>query len=298
MQSEKSKTKAQDTFSFVGNFDNVDFGQTEIFKEVDFSLEFSNISHVNGNCCENALIVNKNGNQSEKNEFIRQHSHEENILGGIEHSIQCGKKESLDYSNSMPCFRAYFGMTNGFIGQKKINESLSLVQFQNACHDNSLMINPRILGFIPSSFWSANNQLSFGELTRDFFQRKNSINSRFLHKLYNALKIAEAQPSLYPLIGVKWVSDSILKVEKHLFGRLIGIKSVDNSLFHQQGNFPSHGFVELSLKDIQTQYPHLDLTGIDFDDVRLLVHKNQGFVKVSTEESLQMCKWTKLKNII
>lgn len=44
-----------------------------------------------------------------------------------------------------------------------------------------------------------------------------------------------------------WVKDTVFKVDKCVFGRLLGIKSYDGGLFHSQGNFPSHGFRELTL---------------------------------------------------
>jgi hypothetical protein len=79
--------------------------------------------------------------------------------------------------------------------------------------------------------------------------------TRFLHKLFNALKISEVRPSLYPFVGVQWVTDTILKVDKARFARLLGTKCIDGALFHQQGNFPSHGFAELRIEEARAAIP-------------------------------------------
>jgi hypothetical protein len=65
------------------------------------------------------------------------------------------------------------------------------------------------------------------------------LRSRFLHKLVNALKITELDRSNFSLVGVAWVNDNVIKVDKVKFARFLGIKSVDGSLFHKQGNSPS-----------------------------------------------------------
>lgn len=57
--------------------------------------------------------------------------------------------------------------------------------FFAACFDTTLIIEPKALNFIPSSFWKE-KAVTFGDLVRDFFQKKNHANSRFSHKLYNS----------------------------------------------------------------------------------------------------------------
>ena len=172
-----------------------------------------------------------------------------------------------------------------------INWSPEDVQFFTLCRDASIKLNPHALHFIPAAFW-ADTEFSFGDLVYDFFQRKNNNNSRFPYKLFNALSISHNCPSLSPFMGVKWVSNSILQVDKREFARLLGIKSIDGSLFHQQGNFPSHGFLELKASD----FPLYDIPPeiveiVDFDNIRLLVHSAGIFVKNCTEDSIERCRW-------
>ena len=166
--------------------------------------------------------------------------------------------------------------------------------FSNFCADQNIKFNPAKLGFIPSKIWN-DEDMTFGEIVSQFFQKKNNANSRFSHKLYNALKITDFDHFYYIILGVEWVSDTVLKVDKKQFARLLGIKTIDGSFFHQQGNFPSHGFVELDPATAQEQLDPKDIQGVDYDNVRLLTHAEGIFRRGCTEEVLESCKWVSTK---
>jgi hypothetical protein len=168
------------------------------------------------------------------------------------------------------------------------------IEFAQVCADASITFNPARLGFIPGRFWQ-NKDLTFGQLVHDFFQRKNNANSRFAHKLFNALRITIEDSFYVEFIGVEWITDRVLRIDKKIFGRLLGIKIIDGSLFHQQGNFPSHGFIELSEKNAHEWGPPEILTGVDFDNVRLLVHKDGIITKGCTEADIEECKWISVR---
>jgi hypothetical protein len=144
-------------------------------------------------------------------------------------------------------------------------------EFGLVCADGLVTFNPVELGFIPESAWQ-DRKYTFGELVVTFFQQKSSGHTRFLHKLYNALRIVELDPFYSTFIGLEWVSDRILKVNKRVFGRLLGIRAIDGAFFHQQGNFPSHGFREIGPGEADGNVNAEDLDGVDFDEVRLLTH--------------------------
>lgn len=144
-------------------------------------------------------------------------------------------------------------------------------QFNAILDANAFFINPAQCGFIPSLFWP-NKDYVFGDIIQDFFQRKSNVNCRFVHKLYNALKIVQLYPSMKELIGIEWVTPHILKCRKWTFARLLGIKSIDGGLFHKQGNFPSLGFKELNLDEANVYCQGADISDVDFDNVKLLVH--------------------------
>lgn len=146
------------------------------------------------------------------------------------------------------------------------------------------------IGLLPTHYWS--DEMTFGEIVEKFFQRKNNSNCRFSYKLFNALKLTEYYPNLYPLIGVRWITEHVFEVDKLVFGRLLGISSIDGSFFHQQGNFTSHGFVNLSYEETM-QYIQSGMVSddIDFDRRRLMYHRNHIFFRSCKEESITSCKW-------
>jgi hypothetical protein len=157
--------------------------------------------------------------------------------------------------------------------------------FSDVSQNSTITLNPVSLGFIPVYFWP-NKDIPFGDLVYDFFQRKNNVNARFLHKLYNALRISTVSPAWAELVGVEWEAPFVVRVNKGQFARLLGIKAVEGSLFHQQGNFSTHGFVELNREQVQMYCPNIDLDTVDFDNVRLLVHQPGVFVSNCGEQQL------------
>lgn len=160
--------------------------------------------------------------------------------------------------------------------------------FNDICLNSAATLNPVTLGFIPSHFWP-NKDYSFADIVFDFFQRKNNTNCRFLHKLYNALKISQISPTYSELTGVQWITPNVIKVSKGQFARLLGIKSIDGSLFHQQGNFPAHQFIELNRDQAKNFCPMADLSTVDFDEVRLLIHQPGLFVSNCSEAQVRAC---------
>lgn len=167
-------------------------------------------------------------------------------------------------------------------------------EFESICNDKQLTFNPKKLGFIPSKFWE-DKEMTFGELVTNFFRRKSNSNNRFYHKLFNALKISEDDPFYSEYVGVEWANPKVIKVDKKKFARLLGIKSIDGSLFHHQGNFPSHGFVELTTQNIADYFPNKKIENIDFDNIRLLVHQAGVFIQGCTEDVINDCKWINVR---
>jgi hypothetical protein len=92
-------------------------------------------------------------------------------------------------------------------------------------------------------------------------------------------------------LGVEWASPSVIRVDKFAFARLLGIKTIDGSLFHQQGNFPTHGFVELNESEARQTCPINALRGVDFENVRLLRHAAGLFTQTCTAEDMLRCRW-------
>jgi hypothetical protein len=179
------------------------------------------------------------------------------------------------------------------VGVVRVSRPPKSDDFTFACSDESLIFSPRELGFIPAP-WPDHGH-TFGDLVSNFFTRKSSATTRFLHKLVNALKIVEYDDKCYKLVGLAWVTDDILKIDKVKFARLIGVRTIDPSLFHKQGNFPTHGFTELCLDDAKAMLSSEELVGVDFDVVRLVKHETGAFTKRITPGVEDKCKWNGAK---
>jgi hypothetical protein len=162
--------------------------------------------------------------------------------------------------------------------------------YQAALQGGGISVSPHALGFLPTNYW-LDVDASFGDLVSKFFQRKNNANCRFPHKLFNALAMVDNDPNMFHLLGVKWVTDRVFKVDKLIFGRLLGIGAIEGSLFHRQGNFPSHGFAEVSPAELSGIRAIADVRDVDHDRIRLLYHTSGGFVKASDEDSVTRCRW-------
>jgi hypothetical protein len=167
----------------------------------------------------------------------------------------------------------------------------SNTEYESALVDSSITFSPQALGFLPSNYWLAVD-VTFGDLVKKFFQRKNNANARFTHKLYNALIVVDHSPTAFNLFGVQWITNEIFKVDKFIFARLLGIAAIDGGLFYRQGNFPQYGFEELNASDIDLLRPDYDLSDVDLDRVRLIHHRTNGFIKGGSEDAISRCKWT------
>jgi hypothetical protein len=154
----------------------------------------------------------------------------------------------------------------------------------------SEIIDPIALRFIPHSAWTPQTT-SLQSLHDDYFGRKNNVNRRFEHKLWNALRLTSAFPNMTKLIGVVWVTETVIKVYKHEFAKLLNINTVDGGLFHKQGNFTRHGFVVLTDADVRDKIAPDLIIDVDFRDILLITHNQRQFTMFSSEETISTCKW-------
>ena len=184
-----------------------------------------------------------------------------------------------------------------FYATRAINISTPVFQFKRlyldfdkAVSDPMLTLNPRRLQFIPTNVW-LNDNISFGALVATFFRKRNSMHCKFTNKLYNALKISTFLPELIPLVGIEWVTDNVFRVHRANFARLLGVKAIEGGLFHQQGNFPSHGFYELSFSESDELSRMFGFGPVDLSQYRFITHNSGAFRRTSTEEELENCRW-------
>lgn len=152
------------------------------------------------------------------------------------------------------------------------------------------IIDPVQIGFIPSNSWSAKMQ-SLLSLRESYFSKKNNVNRRFEHKLWNALRITTLFPNLDKIVGVVWLNEKVIKVYKQPFARLLGITSTDGALFHKQGNFTRHGFVDMTEYEAKEMFTPEQLVDVDFREVHLVFNKEFNFSATATEQDISQCKW-------
>lgn len=171
-----------------------------------------------------------------------------------------------------------------------ISGPFNSICFEKVCSDPTVVINPQNMQFIPETAWG-NQWITFGCLVSSFFHKRNSMHCKFPIKLYNALKITQFRPDLLPYVGVEWITETVFRVHRDEFARLIGVRAIDGGLFHQQGNFPSHGFRELSFaesNEISTRY---GLGRPDLSKVRFIRHSSPQFNRFSSQIDMEDCKW-------
>ncbi|OHT11570.1 hypothetical protein TRFO_18930 [Tritrichomonas foetus] len=153
---------------------------------------------------------------------------------------------------------------------------------------STIELSPKQLSFIPKSIWTSQNKvLTLDRIIATFFHARSSAKVRFEHKLWNALQITKNHPTLFSIIGVCWISNTIIKVHKLTFGKFLALKKITSALFTSKGSFPSHGFIEIS--DLQLKSFHLNEN--DILECRFYTHKDQKFTILSTEEEISKCHW-------
>lgn len=162
--------------------------------------------------------------------------------------------------------------------------------FEEACANPKFSLNPVEVGFLPKGAWK-NEPLPFGFLVVNFFRKRNSQHCKFPFKLYNALVLTDKHPLFFQFVGVRWVTETVFVVDKNIFAKLLGVRSIDGSLFHQQGNFPSHGFVELSFEEATDMAATTGIQPHEVSSLRFLRHNTSEFVRNRQELNLELVKW-------
>jgi hypothetical protein len=137
--------------------------------------------------------------------------------------------------------------------------------------------------------------VKLGDVAEDFFKARSSKILRFEHKLWNALALTTRDPQLYPFIGVKWVTPMVLKVNRDVFGRFLNVTRPAAALYNAQGSFMTHGFVEVSLKDV-VNISDEDAFDVEESIVRLFQHSTDWFNMRSDKEHVMMFRHSRRRS--
>jgi hypothetical protein len=151
--------------------------------------------------------------------------------------------------------------------------------------------DPQELGFIPPDRWKSGD-VRLGDVIEKFFKARSSKVLRFEHKLWNALALTNREPRLYSLIGVKWVTPTVLKVDRNVFGRFLNVTRPAAALYNNQGSFMTHGFVEVWLRDVP-DISDEDTADLDESVVRLFQHAADSFNMQSDKRQVMRCRYSR-----
>lgn len=158
---------------------------------------------------------------------------------------------------------------------------------------SKVMINPTEIGFQPLKIWE-NYEMSLKDILITHFRRRSSRLVKFPHKLFNALIITSIYPELYSTMGVMWISDTLIKVNKEALGVAFGVKRPKASFFNPQGAFRTHGFKEVPRDIVHTRFIAQEyLSDIDGSNVRVYEHAQRMFTRDMDLNNLDKCKWKK-----
>lgn len=112
-----------------------------------------------------------------------------------------------------------------------------------------------------------------------YFTRRNGAAQQFNFKLYNALCITMKYPEAYKYVGAIWVTQTIMKINSHIFANLLGIHAVQGGLFHKQGNFSRHGFTHVYKQSTMNLQKCPLCDDVDDYNVRLLQDRMNRFCR-------------------
>jgi hypothetical protein len=90
---------------------------------------------------------------------------------------------------------------------------------------------------------------------------------------------------------VKWVTPTILKVNREVFGWLINVTRPAAALYNNQGSFATHGFREVSFKSVEESIAPEDRVDIEESIVRLFKHVTPMFNVFFTDAHLRCCRY-------
>ena len=154
----------------------------------------------------------------------------------------------------------------------------------------NIYINTFKYGFLPTEI-AEDRAVPLMQIIKSHFQSRSTKRVRFEHKLWNALCLTNTNPNMFCVIGVMWISNTILKVHRTIFANLLAITKPTAALFNIQGSFPSHGFVEIDINEARKEVDPSYLTDVDSVQIRLFRHKNLSFTAFSGIEGLLNCRW-------
>ncbi|OHT11561.1 hypothetical protein TRFO_18916 [Tritrichomonas foetus] len=169
--------------------------------------------------------------------------------------------------------------------------------FEEAYSNDTLYLMPTALKLLPEKYWESQPKtLTFKQLVDDYFKQTRNNNATFMLKLYNLLMITSNVPMLEKAIGIKWVSPRVIEVSRLGLVNIFKVResTVDGAMFHRQGNFSTHQFVEIGEVNYKKyefyEYPNIEkIPG----DTKFFIHEPRVFThRIMTEHELRTIRYS------
>lgn len=169
--------------------------------------------------------------------------------------------------------------------------------FEDVYNDETCVINPTQIHLLPEKYWAQQSPtLTFAQIVNSYFKQNRTQNSTFMLKLYNLLLISINYPILEKALGVRWVNDNVIEVSRSGLVNIFNLRenTVDGSMFHRQGNFSTHKFIEVNESNFQQlgfyEYPKMPrIQG----DTKFFMHEPHIFTRrPMTEMELKSIKYS------
>ena len=169
--------------------------------------------------------------------------------------------------------------------------------FEDVYNDETCIINPTAIHLLPEKYWSQQPPtLTFAQIVNSYFKQNRTQNSTFMLKLYNLLLISINYPILENALGVRWANDNVIEISRSGLVNIFNLRenTVDGSMFHRQGNFPTHKFIEINESNFQQfgfyEYPKMPrIQG----DTKFFMHEPHIFTRrPMTEAELKSIKYS------
>lgn len=158
--------------------------------------------------------------------------------------------------------------------------------FYRSPEEKELIIDPKALGFVPKKEWTGDVYTLYSIQER-YFKRRNGNLRRFDVKLCNALLITSRLPQTFPVVGVMWLTENIIKVDARKFAQFLGITVVQGGLFHKQGNFVRHNFTQVLVGEREELQDDPRCADVDNYNIRLFVHNSGQYARTQVVSYLE-----------
>ena len=144
--------------------------------------------------------------------------------------------------------------------------------------------------FVPHEYWLLQKRIwTVRELMTSYFRLRTAKHATFQYKLANALKLTASHPDLFRVIGVMWVTDRVIMVNKSILSKLLGVGKATTAIFSTQGVFLTHGFVEVPPACVNPLFDRIP--NYNHGSCKFFTRPDGKFSARSSEDEISVCRY-------